>query len=63
MDNKNRNLENEDFANVPIKQIIAENSLLKKNATNSDTEINFLQKVNFLLMELKELKNENEQLK
>ena len=62
-DNKNRNLENEDFANVPINQIIAENSLLKKNATKSDTEINFLQKVNFLLMEMKELKKENEQLK
>ena len=65
MDIKNRNSANEDnnFGNAPINQIIAENSLLKKQATKSHNDISFLQKVNYLLMEMKELKNENEQLK
>ena len=44
-------------------QLELENSNLKKKVNSSSSEIHFLQKVNFLLMEMKELKNENEDLK
>ena len=48
---------------VRNEQLELENSNLKKKVNSSSSEIHFLQKVNFLLMEMKELKNENEDLK
>ena len=54
----------ENFDNfVRNEQLEQDNSNLKKKVKSSNIEINFLQKVNFLLMEMKDLKTENDDLK
>ena len=48
---------------VRNEQLEQDNLNLKKKVKSSNSEINFLQKVNFLLMEMKDLKSENDDLK
>ena len=48
---------------VRNEQLEQDNSNLKKRVDSSNSEIHFLQKVNFLLMEMKDLKTENDDLK
>ena len=48
---------------VRNEQLEQDNLNLKKKVKSSNSEINFLQKVNFLLMEMKDLKTENDDLK